>query len=199
VLIHAALFALLLGAGRLLPASSGPIAFDISILANATGSQRNEVRKKTEHRHPTTPSEKPAVKQQEASSETAVAEKAVAKQEQATPETTATNATKESELGSDTKGADVVGPVFNADYLHNPKPVYPPIARRMKLEGTVIVHVLVSVAGKPDIVRLGKSSGAALLDQAALAVVQGWSFIPARQGNKAIPAWVDIPIRFHLV
>jgi protein TonB len=199
LLVHTALFALVFGVSRLLTSPSGPFVLDIGILTSSTVAPSKAALKKNVHRKPEAPPEKSTIKQQEAPSETAVAEKAVARQEQTASETSANSATTENEPGSGDKGSDTIGPVFDADYLHNPKPAYPPIARRLKLEGTVIVQVLVSAAGKPAIVRLGKSSGSSVLDQAALTAVQSWSFIPARQGGEPVPAWVDIPIRFHLV
>jgi len=92
----------------------------------------------------------------------------------------------------------IVGPIFDADYLRNPAPPYPLIARHLKLQGTVVVRVLVSQEGEPDVVRLEKSSGSSVLDQTALNAVKRWSFIPARQGDTPIPAWVDVPILFRL-
>ena len=89
-------------------------------------------------------------------------------------------------------------PVFDADYLSNPVPPYPPTAKRLKIQGEVIVRVLVNPDGKPESILLQKSSGATILDDAALSTVKRWSFVPARRGLKPISAWVDIPIRFRL-
>lgn len=43
--------------------------------------------------------------------------------------------------------ATVTPPIFNAAYLHNPPPVYPRIARRLKQEGTVELRVRVTPEG----------------------------------------------------
>lgn len=83
-------------------------------------------------------------------------------------------------------------------YLFNPKPDYPPAARRRGLEGTVLVRVLVSTEGVPDQTRVVGPSGIDELDQAAVIAVQRWRFAPAREGSTAIAHWVDIPIRFKL-
>lgn len=92
----------------------------------------------------------------------------------------------------------VVPPRFNADYLQNPAPPYPSLSRRMGEQGKVILRVLVSADGNPDKVELRKSSGWTRLDQSALETVKRWKFIPARQGDHAIPAWVLVPISFTL-
>lgn len=94
--------------------------------------------------------------------------------------------------------SDVVGPFFDADYLNNPAPRYPPIARKLNLQGTVVVRVLVDPEGKPAVVRLEKSAGSSVLDQTALNTVQGWLFVPARQGDQPKSAWVDVPILFRI-
>ena len=92
----------------------------------------------------------------------------------------------------------VIGPSFEAAYLSNPGPKYPAAARRLKLQGTATVRVLVSPEGGPRSVTLSKTSGTRILDQAALEAVQQWSFVPARRGGKPVAAEVDVPVRFRL-
>ncbi len=199
LLIHTFIFASIFGVSRMITTPCAPIPLELGILTGSLHDTGTDTRQEIIHRQQKTSLAKPRIQQQQTSSETAVAQKAAVKQEQPAPESMANEVSKASEVGHNNNASGVVGPVYDAEYLHNPKPVYPPVARRMKLEGTVIVHVLVNPAGKPEIVRLGKSSGAAVLDQAALSAVQNWSFIPARQGSKPVSAWVDIPIHFHLV
>lgn len=92
----------------------------------------------------------------------------------------------------------VIGPSYGAAYLHNPPPSYPPVARKLKLQGTAVVRVLVSSEGQPKNVDLETTSGVRVLDDAAVEAVKRWSFVPARRGNVQITAWVNVPIRFHL-
>lgn len=90
-------------------------------------------------------------------------------------------------------------PGFDAAYLNNPKPVYPASARRMGLEGVVILRVKVDAHGKPQEVRVLTSSGSPVLDRSALDIVsQQWTFVPARQGDRPVSGVVDVPIRFSL-
>lgn len=91
-----------------------------------------------------------------------------------------------------------IPPRFNADYLQNPTPAYPALARRMHEQGRVMIRVLVSVDGLPERIELKTSSGFARLDQAALETIQSWKFVPARQGSEKIAAWVVVPITFSL-
>jgi len=92
----------------------------------------------------------------------------------------------------------VVGPSYDAAYLNNAPPRYPAVARRMKLQGTSTVRVLVGTDGHPEQVRLEATSGVGVLDEAALEAVQGWRFVPARQGETAVAAEVNVPLRFRL-
>src|SRR5262249_3513793 len=95
-------------------------------------------------------------------------------------------------------GPKIELPRFDVAYLQNPPPAYPTIARRMRLEGTVVLRVLVDAVGHAEELRVGKTSGAAILDEAALGAVRDWRFVPARQGPEAIAHWVDVPVRFRL-
>lgn len=92
----------------------------------------------------------------------------------------------------------VEAPRFNAAYLNNPPPDYPAVARRRGLEGRVVVRAEVLADGRCARVELKQGSGHALLDEAALEAVRKWRFIPARQGDMAVNAWVDVPIAFKL-
>ena len=87
---------------------------------------------------------------------------------------------------------------FEAAYLHNPRPDYPPLSRRLGEEGKVLLRVRVSREGQPAAVDLEKSSNFARLDEAARAVVAHWRFVPARRGDEAIDATVIVPIVFRL-
>lgn len=92
----------------------------------------------------------------------------------------------------------LIEPAFQADYLHNPRPGYPRISRRMGEQGEVILRVLVNPEGQPKQVTLHESSGHQRLDQAALEVVERWQFVPARRGIRTVEAWVIVPIVFSL-
>ncbi|HKC45137.1 MAG TPA: TonB family protein [Burkholderiales bacterium] len=92
----------------------------------------------------------------------------------------------------------VTPPSFMAAYLDNPAPAYPAASRRMREEGKVVLRVLVSAEGLPEKVELRTSSGSARLDGAALEAVQRWKFVPARQGDRPVAAWVLVPISFTL-
>jgi len=85
-----------------------------------------------------------------------------------------------------------------ASYLINPKPIYPPEARRKKQEGLVILKVVISKEGKAESVNVEESSGCKLLDESASAAVKGWQFVPGRAGDEAIESTIKVPVRFRL-
>lgn len=87
---------------------------------------------------------------------------------------------------------------FDADYLRNPAPPYPPLARRMGEEGKVMLRVAVNALGSADSVEIKTSSGSNRLDEAARKTVLNWKFIPAKRGETAIASWVLVPIIFKL-
>ncbi len=87
---------------------------------------------------------------------------------------------------------------FNAAYLQNPAPVFPPLSRRQGEQGKVLLRVKVSAEGLPVAVDLEKSSNFARLDEAARLAVSRWRFVPARRGEQAVEGSVIVPIVFRL-
>ncbi len=87
---------------------------------------------------------------------------------------------------------------FDADYLHNPKPVYPALSRRMGEEGRVVLKVMVRPDGTADTIEIANSSSYPRLDQAARDAVQHWRFVPARRGETPVAASVRVPLLFRL-
>ncbi|HTZ78415.1 MAG TPA: energy transducer TonB [Stellaceae bacterium] len=80
----------------------------------------------------------------------------------------------------------------------NAKPLYPAAARRLGIQGKVILQVEVSPEGTPAKVTVLTSSGHAALDEAAVTAVGKWRFVPASRGGTAVAATAEIPIEFRL-
>ena len=93
---------------------------------------------------------------------------------------------------------ETVPPRFDAAYLDNPAPLYPSTARRAGEEGRVLLRVLVSADGRAQSVELAKTSGFERLDAAAIDAVRRWRFVPARRGDAAVAAHVNVPVVFTL-
>ncbi|GAB4115460.1 MAG: hypothetical protein Fur0026_01350 [Sideroxydans sp.] len=89
-------------------------------------------------------------------------------------------------------------PDYRADYLNNPRPPYPLVARRMGYQGKVVLNVEVLAEGRAGEVKLQSSSGYDILDQAALQTVKTWKFSPAKRFGQPVTQWFLVPIKFSL-
>ena len=89
-------------------------------------------------------------------------------------------------------------PSTNADYLQNPKPVYPAMSKRLNEQGKVQVRVLIGVDGVPQKSEIRHSSGFERLDQAALNTVMVWRYVPGKRGGVPEAMWFVVPISFVL-
>jgi protein TonB len=116
----------------------------------------------------------------------------------ALPQKMAVSAAKTAQSHPQTAPVKTTTPQFNAAYLNNPAPEYPSSARRMGEMGRVILRVQVTANGSPSQVLIHSSSGVDSLDEAALEAVQRWKFVPAKQGETPVMAWVNVPIQFTL-
>jgi protein TonB len=76
------------------------------------------------------------------------------------------------------------------------KPVYPAVALRAGLKGTVILRVSVSETGRVTDIQVLKSVPGGLTDSAVTAV-RGWRFEAATRAGVAVPGVITIPIPFE--
>ena len=77
------------------------------------------------------------------------------------------------------------------------EPQVPDDLRDRQLNEVVIVRVLVTQAGQPLMVNLlRKSKAGASLDNAIVAAVKQWTFVPARKRGEAVSCWfhVGVPV-----
>lgn len=89
-------------------------------------------------------------------------------------------------------------PSSDAAYLNNPKPPYPALSKRLGEQGKVVVRVLIGVDGTAQQAEIRTSSGYDRLDQAALATVLKWRYVPGKRGGVAEAMWFNVPINFVL-
>jgi protein TonB len=75
--------------------------------------------------------------------------------------------------------------------------VYPEVARRAGLEGTVILQVIVDAQGRPTQPNVVKSVNQ-ILDDAAVEAVLKQTFKPGLQRNRPVAVSVTIPVHFRL-
>jgi TonB family protein len=90
----------------------------------------------------------------------------------------------------------VEGDVQRPQALHTTQPVYPESARKEKLEGNVVLKIVINEQGHVEDPAVETSSGHESLDQAALDAVSAWTFKPATLKGKPVAVFYTITIRF---
>lgn len=98
--------------------------------------------------------------------------------------------------------APAPAPFVEASYkspsLNNPPTRYPRLALERQWEGTVTLRVQVLASGSAGEIKIERSSGHEILDEATIEQVKNWRFIPARRGDQTVVSWVIIPIQYKL-
>jgi TonB family protein len=80
--------------------------------------------------------------------------------------------------------------------LQESQPVYPPIAKAARVQGTVVPHALISKPG--SIENLHVISGPAMLQQAALSVVRTWLYRPHLMYGEFVEIETTVKVIFAL-
>ena len=75
---------------------------------------------------------------------------------------------------------------------------YPTRARQRKIEGRIVVSLLIGTDGTVKRARILESQPPDTFDQAVLDALPGWRFEPARYKNKNVQVWVTLPLDFRL-
>ena len=87
----------------------------------------------------------------------------------------------------------------DADYVHKPRMYYPPDARRRNEEGEVLLLVLIGPDGMAKEVSIYRSSGNALLDEAARQAVYTAVFRPFSVNGVALAGKAIAPFKYSLI
>jgi periplasmic protein TonB len=91
--------------------------------------------------------------------------------------------------------ANVASPVA---CLYCPQPSYTEEARKAKLQGKLLLRVLVGTDGRAQRIQVVQSLGMGL-DERAIETVSGWRFSPGRDvARHPVPSWVTVETRFQL-
>ena len=103
---------------------------------------------------------------------------------------------------SSANGADGVGHLASGEprrTLHNPKPHYPLISRRLREQGLVMVKLCVNEQGIVGEAGISKSSGFHSLDQSALITLAQWRFTPVAANSASLSSQCfQTPVQFTL-
>lgn len=85
-----------------------------------------------------------------------------------------------------------------ADYLRQPATQYPPLAKKQRQQGLVVLRVMIGTDGRPMDIQIEHSSGFALLDRAARDAVREALFKPYVENGVAHNIQVLVPIEFSM-
>jgi protein TonB len=91
-------------------------------------------------------------------------------------------------------GGDIKPPVK----VKNVPPVYPPAARQMRAQGSVIIEATIGVDGKVKDTKVVRSANNVLLDNAAVAAVREWEFKPTVSNGQPVQVIATLPVNFSL-
>ena len=78
--------------------------------------------------------------------------------------------------------------------MHRVQPVYPAEARRMRVQGSVVIDAMVTEQGQVDELKL--VSGDSMLAEAAMDAVRRWRYTPYSLNGKPISKPTRITISF---
>jgi TonB family protein len=103
-------------------------------------------------------------------------------------------------------GPGFANPVFTAGKsgltnpvaLYRPEPDYSEDARKAKLQGTVLLEVVVDQKGRPQIRRVLQSLGLGL-DEQAIKAVSTWRFKAGMMDGKPVPVLINVYVSFRLL
>ncbi len=90
------------------------------------------------------------------------------------------------------------GGVTAPTVLYKREPEYSDEARKAKLQGAVVLYIIVTPDGKASNIKVQKSLGLGL-DEKAMEAVAAWKFSPGKKDGKAVPVEAYIEVNFRLL
>ncbi|HSH16804.1 MAG TPA: energy transducer TonB, partial [Verrucomicrobiae bacterium] len=96
----------------------------------------------------------------------------------------------------ETRRIRVGGNVQQARLINRPNPVYPPLARQARIQGTVRLQAIIAKDG--SISQLEVVSGHPLLVQSALDAVRQWRYQPTLLNGEPVEVVTTIDVVFTL-
>ena len=90
----------------------------------------------------------------------------------------------------------VGGSVTAPTKIHDVRPVYPAAARRMRVQGVVILETVIGATGMVEQVKVVRS--VELLDGAAVAAVRQWRYTPTLLNGVPVPVIMSVTVNFTL-
>ena len=88
------------------------------------------------------------------------------------------------------------GDVTAASIVTQTRPVYPPLARQARIQGTVVLHAIIDKEGK--VAQMEVVSGHPLLVQSALEAVKQWRYKPTQLNGEPVEVDTTIQVTFTM-
>ncbi|MBI3447782.1 MAG: energy transducer TonB [Acidobacteria bacterium] len=92
--------------------------------------------------------------------------------------------------------ARLTGDIRPPSLVRRVDPAYPELARISRMEGRVVLEIVVGRDGNVEAVTVLKSS--AVFDEAAMVAVRKWRYEPALQNGRAVKVFVTVVVDFKL-
>ncbi len=89
-----------------------------------------------------------------------------------------------------------VSRMMEGNLIHRVQPIYPPLARQARVQGSVILRAVISREG--IIENLQAVSGAPILEQAAIEAVKQWRYKPYLLDGEPIEVETQVTVNFSL-
>ncbi|MGC2110091.1 MAG: energy transducer TonB [Candidatus Korobacteraceae bacterium] len=81
--------------------------------------------------------------------------------------------------------------------FYEPDPEYSDQARKARLQGTVVLWLIVDADGLPQHIRVQRSVGMGL-DEEAIKAVKQWRFKPSMKNGEPVPVMINVEVNFRL-
>jgi protein TonB len=94
------------------------------------------------------------------------------------------------------KKVTISGGVMIGNLVLKTQPIYPPIAKAARVQGTVVLQATISKTGSIENLRV--ISGPAMLQQAALDAVRSWRYKPYLLNNEPVEVDTTVNVIFTL-
>ncbi|MBO0910986.1 MAG: energy transducer TonB [Acidobacteria bacterium] len=95
------------------------------------------------------------------------------------------------------RGFHLTGRVLAPRAIYDPEPEYSEEARKVKLQGTVLLSMVVDEQGRAKDIRVARSLGMGL-DEKAVEAVKKWKFAPGTRDGTPVSTEVSVEVSFRL-
>jgi TonB family protein len=113
-----------------------------------------------------------------------------------TASTSLAQETASSDTSPSSPPAEVAGGVMSGLLIRRVQPIYPPLARQARIQGTVVIRAMITTSG--DVANLQLISGHPMLAPAAIEAVRQWKYRSYMLNGEAVAVQTEIQVNFTL-